>query len=142
MMGFEAYYTTVADEPGLVDEFLDRIEPHALAVSKAITAYRPDAVCLPAFAAGKGGLLMSREWTERFVCSRLAKQMSVFADAGIPVIIHSDGDNRDLMPRWIELGVAAWHPVESRRTATRSTTTSNGGAIESRSAATLTAPGC
>lgn len=110
--GYEAYYTAVADEPAFIDEFLDRIEPHTLAVSEAVLAYRPDAVCLPALVAGKGGLLMSRDLTERFVFSRLAKQIRLFTDAGIPVIVHSDGDNQDVMPRWIELGVSGWHPVE------------------------------
>ncbi|MBI4024493.1 MAG: hypothetical protein HY360_05895 [Verrucomicrobia bacterium] len=111
-MGYETFYTAVREDPELIDEFLDRIEPLALALTEAVLPYRPDAVCLPAFVSFKSGLIMSRELTERFVFARVAKHATVLKAAGVPVIIHSDGDNMDVMPRWIEMGCAAWHPVE------------------------------
>jgi uroporphyrinogen decarboxylase len=111
-MGFEAYYTAVQDDPTFVEEFLDRIEAHSQSLAEKLLSYRPDAIVLGAFVCFKSGLMMSRDLTEQLVFSRIAKHINLVRAAGIPVIIHSDGDNMDVMARWIELGVAGYHPVE------------------------------
>ena len=111
-MGYEDYYLALYDDPGFVEEFLDRVEEHTLAVTELVLAYQPDVAELGALCCFKTGLAMSREMTERFVLSRLERHMSLVKPTGIPVIIHSDGDNRQVMDRWIELGFSALHPVE------------------------------
>jgi len=36
------------------------------------------------------------------------------ADAGLPVILHSDGDVRSLIPHFLEAGLTALHPLEAK----------------------------
>ena len=111
-MGYQSYYFAIYDDPGFVKEFLDRVEEQTLAVTEALLSYKPDAVELGALCCFKTGFAMSPEHTERFIISRLDKHMGLLQPTGIPVMIHSDGDNREVMDRWIELGFSAFHPVE------------------------------
>ncbi len=111
-MGYQNYYLGIYDDPGFVEEFLDRVEEHTFAVTEALLSYEPDAAELGAICCFKTGLAMSAPHVERFIISRLDKHMRLLRAAGIPVIIHSDGDNRPVIDRWIELGFAAFHPVE------------------------------
>lgn len=112
-MGYEAFFLKLYDEPDFVDEVLDRYQEHALAVTELVLAYRPDAVLLGSNLCQKTGLIMSREQAERFILSRMDLQMSVVRTAGVPAMLHADGDNSALMTRWIEMGMAAIHPCEA-----------------------------
>ena len=111
-MGYEDYYLTLHDDPSFIEEFLDRVESFTLPLTELVLGYRPDAVLLSANVCGKSGLAISPDHAERFVLSRLRNQMELIRRAGVPAIIHSDGDNRDLMDQWIEMGFAGYHPVE------------------------------
>jgi len=43
---------------------------------------------------------------------RLARMFVVFREAGLPVILHSDGDIRAILPDFVEIGVSALNPVQ------------------------------
>ncbi len=111
-MGFEHYYTCVRDDPGFIEEFLDRVEEHIFPATQAVLAYRPDAANIGAFICFKTGLSMSPELTERFVFRPLERHVGLFRAKNVPVIIHSDGDNTEVMERLIEIGFSGFHPVE------------------------------
>ncbi len=111
-MGYENYYLALYDAPSFVEDFMDRVEEHIFAVTEAVLSYRPDVAELGAACCCKTGLAMSIEMIEEFIFSRLQRHMSFLKPTSIPVIIHSDGDNRKIMDRWIKLGFSAFHPVE------------------------------
>lgn len=111
-MGYEKFYTGVYDDAEFVAEFQDRIEAQVFPLTETVLRYQPDAVMLAAFACFKTGLAMSPDLTERFIFARIERHMRLLRAAGAPVIIHSDGNNTSVMERWIELGLAGFHPVE------------------------------
>ena len=43
---------------------------------------------------------------------RLAAMFRVFLDAGLPVILHSDGDIRAILPDLVEIGLTTLNPVQ------------------------------
>jgi len=56
-------------------------------------------------------LFSPRSW-RRLIKPRLAMMIAVFRDAGLPVIFHSDGDIRAILPDLVEMGVTALNPVQ------------------------------
>lgn len=112
-MGYEAFFLKLIDEPEFVDEVLDRYQEHALAVTELVLGYRPDAVVLGSNLCQKTGLVMSRDHAERFILQRMDLQMAAVRAAGVPAMLHADGDNSALMTRWIDMGIAAFHPCET-----------------------------
>jgi uroporphyrinogen decarboxylase len=43
---------------------------------------------------------------------RLARMFAVFREAGKPVILHSDGDIRAILPDLVDIGVTALNPIQ------------------------------
>ena len=43
---------------------------------------------------------------------RLARMFDVFRNAGLPVILHSDGDIRAILPDLVEIGLTTLNPVQ------------------------------
>jgi len=111
-MGYEHYYTSVYDDPAFIEEFIARCEEPAFRATEEMLSCGPDAVFLSAGVCFKTGLSMSLPMTERFVLAHIQRHMDLLRDTGVPVIMHSDGDNSEVMERWIELGFAGFHPVE------------------------------
>lgn len=111
-IGYQDYSTAIYDDPGFIDEFLNRYEEFSLPLTELVLSYDPDAVVLASGVCFKSGLAMRMEHAERFVLSRLAKQIAPISARGIPAIIHSDGNNNPVLDRWIELGFVGIHPCE------------------------------
>ena len=111
-VGYENYFVKIYDDPGFIEEFMDRYEAYTMSLTELVLSYRPDAVFLAAGICYKSGLVMNIQRIERLVFARLEKQMALIRRANIPAIIHSDGDNTPVMDRWIELGFSGFHPIE------------------------------
>jgi hypothetical protein len=59
----------------------------------------------------RGMLFSPQIWRELFK-PRLARMFAVFRDAGLPVILHSDGDIWAILPDLIEVGLTCLNPVQ------------------------------
>ena len=57
-------------------------------------------------------MLFSPRLWRRLIKPRLAKLFAVFLDAGLPVILHSDGDIRAILPDLVEIGLTTLNPVQ------------------------------
>jgi uroporphyrinogen decarboxylase len=56
-------------------------------------------------------LFSPRLWRRMFK-PRLARLFEPFREAGLPVILHSDGDIRAILPDLVEIGITALNPVQ------------------------------
>jgi uroporphyrinogen decarboxylase len=63
------------------------------------------------YGAQRAMLFSPRLW-RRLIKPRLAKMFAVFVDAGLPVILHSDGDIRKILPDLVEIGLTTLNPVQ------------------------------
>ena len=63
------------------------------------------------YGAQKGMLFSPRTWRTLFK-PRLARMFAVFRQAGLPVILHSDGDITQILPDLIEIGLTTLNPVQ------------------------------
>jgi uroporphyrinogen decarboxylase len=63
------------------------------------------------YGAQKGMLFSPRTWRSLFK-PRLRRMFAVFREAGLPVILHSDGDIAQILPDLVEIGLTTLNPVQ------------------------------
>ena len=63
------------------------------------------------YGAQKGTLFSPDTWRKLFK-PRLARMFAVFREAGLPVILHSDGQIGPILPDLVEIGLTALNPVQ------------------------------
>jgi uroporphyrinogen decarboxylase len=56
-------------------------------------------------------LFSPRTWRALFK-PRLERMFAVFREAGLPVILHSDGDIAQILPDLVEIGLTALNPIQ------------------------------
>ena len=112
LRGFDALLMDMVERTDWVEELLDRITEIQLSVSRRFVAagvaggYFGDD-----YGAQRAMLFSPRLW-RRLIKPRLAKLFAVFVDAGLPVILHSDGDIRAILPDLVEIGLTTLNPVQ------------------------------
>jgi uroporphyrinogen decarboxylase len=112
LRGFDTLLMDLADRPEWVEELLDRITAIQVVLAKRFVAagvaggYFGDD-----YGAQRAMLFSPRMW-RRWMKPRLAQMFAVFVDAGLPVILHSDGDIRAVLPDLVEIGLTTLNPVQ------------------------------
>ena len=112
LRGFDALLMDMADKPEWVEELFERITLIQVALAKRFVALGVDGGYFgDDYGAQRSMLFSPRTW--RQLCKpRLARMFSVFRDAGLPVILHSDGDIWAILPDLVEIGLNCLNPVQ------------------------------
>lgn len=113
LRGFDQLLMDLVDQPAWVEELLDRITDLQVAVARRF-------LCLGGVDAGyfgddygaQRGMLFSPQLWRRLFKPRLARLFAVFREANLPVILHSDGDIRAILPDLVDLGLSCLNPVQ------------------------------
>jgi len=112
LRGFDTLLLDMADRPDWVEELLDRITEIQVRLARRFVAVGVDGGYFgDDYGAQRSMLFSPRAW-RRLIKPRLARMFAVFTDAGLPVILHSDGDIKAILPDLIEIGVTALNPVQ------------------------------
>jgi uroporphyrinogen decarboxylase len=112
LRGFDALLMDMLERTEWVEELLDRIAEIQMNLAARFVAsgvaggYFGDD-----YGAQRAMLFSPRLW-RRLIKPRLAKMFAVFVDAGLPVILHSDGDIRAILPDLVEIGLTTLNPVQ------------------------------
>ncbi len=112
LRGFDALLMDMLERTEWVEELLDRITEIQLTLSQRFVAagvaggYFGDD-----YGAQRAMLFSPRLW-RRLIKPRLARLFAVFVDARLPVILHSDGDIRAILPDLLEIGLTTLNPVQ------------------------------
>ncbi|MEN6532232.1 MAG: uroporphyrinogen decarboxylase family protein, partial [Bryobacteraceae bacterium] len=112
LRGFDALLMDMVERTEWVEELLDRITEIQLTLSRRFVAggvaggYFGDD-----YGAQRAMLFSPRLW-RRLIKPRLARLFAVFVGAGLPVILHSDGDIRAILPDLVEIGLTTLNPVQ------------------------------
>lgn len=110
--GFDATLMDLVDKPEWVEELLDRITDIQVAVAKRFVALGVDGGYFgDDYGAQRGMLFSPRVWRRLFK-PRLARMFAVFRDAGLPVVLHSDGDLWTILPDLLDIGLNCLNPVQ------------------------------
>ncbi len=112
LRGFDTLLVDMMDRPAWVQKLLDRITEIQLVLARRFVALGVDGGYFGDDFGAQNSLLFSpRIWKEMFK-PRLATMFAVFREAGLPVILHSDGDIRSILPDLVEIGVTVLNPIQ------------------------------
>jgi uroporphyrinogen decarboxylase len=112
LRGFENFCMDLVTNPAYVGELLDRITEIQLAVARRFIELGVDGGYYgDDYGAQKNMLISPKHWRE-FFKPRLARLFAVFRQAGLPVILHSDGDIDEIIPDLVEIGLTTLNPVQ------------------------------
>ena len=112
LRGFDRLLLDFADRPEWVEELLERItEIQVALIRRYIEAGVDGGYFGDDYGAQRSMLFSPRLWRRLFK-PRLARLFEPFREVGQPVILHSDGDIRAILPDLVEIGVTALNPVQ------------------------------
>ncbi|MCL7452890.1 MAG: hypothetical protein M8467_07550 [Anaerolineae bacterium] len=112
LRGFETFLIDMADDPGFAAELLDRITEIQLVLIQRFLALGVDGGYFGDDYGAQRNLLFSPRMWRALIKPRLARLFAPFREAGLPVILHSDGQIAAILPDLVEIGVTAINPVQ------------------------------
>jgi uroporphyrinogen decarboxylase len=112
LRGFDALLMGMVEQPEWVEDLLDRIAEIQIRLARRFVAAGVDGGYFGDDYGAQRSMLFSPRLWRRMIKPRLARMFAVFNEAGLPVIFHSDGDIKAILPDLVEIGVAALNPVQ------------------------------
>jgi uroporphyrinogen decarboxylase len=112
LRGFDALLMDLVDRPAWVEDLLERITAIQLQLARRFLALGVDGGYFgDDYGAQRGMLFSPATWRALFK-PRLARLFAVFRDAGLPVILHSDGDIWAILGDLVDIGLTCLNPVQ------------------------------
>jgi len=112
LRGFEKFLLDLALNINFVEELLEHITDIQVTLARRFVALGVDGGYFgDDYGAQKGTLFSPDTWRKLFK-PRLARMFAVFREAGLPVILHSDGQIGPILPDLVEIGLTTLNPVQ------------------------------
>ena len=112
LYGFEPFLRDMAYAPDFVESLLDRILDIQLVLIHRFIQLGVDGGYFgDDYGAQKNMLFSPRMW-RKFIKPRLARLFAPFREAGLPVLMHSDGQIQPIISDLVEIGLTALNPVQ------------------------------
>jgi uroporphyrinogen decarboxylase len=112
LRGFDQLLMDLADQPEWVEELLDRITDIQVALARRFLALGVDGGYFGDDYGAQRSLLFSPRTWRQMIKPRLARLFAVFRSAGLPVMLHSDGDIWPILPDLVDIGLTCLNPVQ------------------------------
>lgn len=112
LRGFEELLLDLADEPGWVAALLERITDIQERLAHRFVALGVDGAYFGDDWGAQRGMLFSPKLWRELLKPCLARLFGVFKAAGLPVILHSDGDIKPILGDLVDLGLDCLNPVQ------------------------------
>ena len=111
-MGLEAFSYALADDPGLIDTILGRYADWTIAVVRHLRAVGVDLVWTFDDMAYRTGPMFSPRIFRTVFMPHLRRVADAIKGAGLPWIVHSDGNLMPILDDLLTLGFEGLHPLE------------------------------
>jgi uroporphyrinogen decarboxylase len=112
LRGFEALNMDFIKDPDFVEALLDRIVEIQLVLIRRFVALGVDGGYFGDDYGAQKNMLFSPKLWRSMIKPRLARMFAPFREAGLPVIMHSDGDIAEIIPDLIEIGLTVFNPAQ------------------------------
>ena len=112
LRGFDTFFLDMALDPGFAGELLERITQIQLVLIQRFLDLGVDGGYFGDDYGAQANLLFSPRMWRSLIKPRLARLFAPFREAGLPVIMHSDGQIADILPDLVEIGLTAYNPVQ------------------------------
>lgn len=112
LRGFENFLAEIITDPGYAADLLDRItEIQSVLIRRFIALGVDGGYFGDDYGAQKNLLFSPATWRTLFK-PRLARLFAPFREAGLPVLMHSDGQIARILPDLVEIGLTTLNPVQ------------------------------
>ena len=112
LRGLDTFLLDMALDPGFAGELLERITQIQLVLIQRFLDLGVDGGYFGDDYGAQANLLFSPTMWRSLIKPRLARLFAPFREAGLPVIMHSDGQIADILPDLVEIGLTAYNPVQ------------------------------
>ena len=112
LRGFENALLDFRQHPQFVEDLYERITEYQISLAKRFIAAGIDGAMVGDDYGMQHGLLMNPATWRKMIKPCLQRIWRVYQDAGLPVIQHSCGDVRPLLPDFVEMKLDVLHPVQ------------------------------
>lgn len=112
LRGLDTFMMDMALDPGFTEELLDRILEIQLVLIRRFIELGVDGGYFGDDYGAQKSMLFSPKMWRKFIKPRLAQMFAPFREAGLPVIMHSDGQIQAILPDLLEIGLTALNPVQ------------------------------
>jgi uroporphyrinogen decarboxylase len=112
LRGFENLLMDLVLNEEFVADLLDRITEIQVTLARRFLALGVDGGYFGDDYGAQKGLIFSPKLWRKLFKPRLARMFAVFREAGLPVILHSDGEIAPILPDLVEIGLTALNPVQ------------------------------
>jgi uroporphyrinogen decarboxylase len=112
LRGLDTFLTDMALDPGFTENLLDRILAIQLVLIHRFIELGVNGGYFGDDYGAQKNMLFSPKMWRKYIKPRLAQMFAPFREAGLPVIMHSDGQIQAILPDLIEIGLTALNPVQ------------------------------
>lgn len=112
LRGFDQFLVDLVTNPTWAEELLERITVIQLVLAERFVELGVDGGYFGDDYGAQKSLLFSPKLWRQFFKPRLAGMFAIFRDAGLPVILHSDGEIWPILPDLVEIGLTCLNPVQ------------------------------
>jgi uroporphyrinogen decarboxylase len=112
LRGFDTLLMDLVDQPALAEELLERITEIQIVLAGRFVALGIDGGYFGDDYGAQRGLLFAPRLWRQMIKPRLGRMFAVFREAGLPVILHSDGDIWPILPDLVDIGLTCLNPVQ------------------------------
>lgn len=112
LRGLQTFLMDLVDQPEYVADLLDRITGIQLVLIRRFIELGVDGGYFGDDYGAQKNLLISPRMWRALIKPRLARLFAPFREAGLPVILHSDGQVQAILPDLVEIGLTVYNPVQ------------------------------
>jgi uroporphyrinogen decarboxylase len=112
LRGFDTFLMDLATDVAFAEELLERITEIQLALIRRYLDLGMDGAYFGDDYGAQHKLLFSPRLWRKLIKPRLARLFAPFREAGLPVLMHSDGDIGAILPDLVEIGLTTYNPVQ------------------------------
>ncbi len=112
LRGLDTFMMDMALDPGYATALLDRIVEIQLIIIRRFIDLGVDGGYFGDDYGAQRSMLFSPKMWRTFIKPRLARLFAPFQEAGLPVLMHSDGQIQPIIPDLIEIGLTTLNPVQ------------------------------
>jgi uroporphyrinogen decarboxylase len=112
LRGMVEFFMDMAGKPDYAGDLLDRITDIQLVLIKRFIALGVDGGYFGDDYGGQVNMLISPQMWRTLIKPRLARLFTPFREAGLPILMHSDGHIEPILPDLVEIGLNVYNPVQ------------------------------
>jgi uroporphyrinogen decarboxylase len=112
LRGFDTFLLDMALDPAFAEDLLERITEIQLVLIRRFLDLGVDGGYFGDDYGAQDNMLFSPGMWRQMIKPRLARMFAPFREAGLPVLMHSDGQITDILPDLVEIGLTAYNPVQ------------------------------